>query len=339
MGIRDICGKLYFGAAVSPYVLKDERCKAILKEEFSSLTCENDMKPERLLDRDATLKAGEENRARLSFARAEEIISFAAANGQRMRGHTLVWHNQTPRWFFAEGWQDAPDAPLADRDTMLKRMENYIRDVMDYMHRQHPGLIYAWDVLNEFIEPDNGHEHGCRTRKNLWFDIFGEEVPYRAFSFARRYAAPGEKLFYNDYNEYEQPKRDLISRMLRPLIDKGLVDGMGLQSHVGMEHPSFESYEASLKAYADMGLCLEVTELDMRLAAADAASFQKQAERYGALVRLMRACPAVDSVTLWGVTDAFTWLSRPDAPAYPLLFDREGNKKLAYDAVREALKI
>ena len=338
MGIKDISGKVYFGAAVSPFFFRNDRYTDILKEEFSSLTCENDMKPESLLDRPSTLEAGEEDRAQLNFARAERTLSFAKANGKRMRGHTLMWHNQTPRWFFTRGWQDAPDAPLTDRDTMLRRLENYIHDVMDYVHREYPGIIYAWDVLNEFIEPDNGHEHGCRTRKNLWFDILGEEEPYWAFTFAHRYKVPGEKLFYNDYNEYMLPKRNLIIRMLEPLVRDGLVDGMGLQSHVGMEYPSLDAYEDALKAYSDLGLCLEVTELDVKNTDASPDGDRRLAQRYEALMRLMRACPSLDSITLWGVTDAQSWLSRPDAPMYPLLFDREGRAKPAYDAVREALK-
>ena len=339
MGLKELCaGKCYIGAAVSPQWLADARYAQIVKNEFSSLTCENEMKPQHTMDREKTLLGGDGERAAPRFDAAEKVLSFAKANGQKVRAHTLVWHNQTPRWFFCEDWSDEAEAPLTDRNTLLKRMENYIRDEMNYINAAYPGLVYAWDVLNEFIEPDNEHPRGVRMRKNLWYQVLGEDVPLYAFTFARKYAAPGQKLFYNDYNEYEQPKRSFILSMLRPLIEKGLVDGMGLQSHLLMDYPNMENYRAAIRDYADAGLSLHVTELDIKSLDDSEAGRALLADRYARVFATIKDAGCVESVTLWGATDAQSWLSKPDAPAYPLLFDRSGQAKAAYYAVERELK-
>lgn len=339
MGLKDICsGKCYIGAAVSPFWLADARCAAIVKAEFSSVTCENEMKPQHTMDRVKTLEKGKDDAAALSFAAADRVLSFAKENGIAVRAHTLVWHNQTPRWFFCEDWSDAPDAPLADRDTLIRRMENYIRDEMAYVNTAYPGLVYAWDVVNEFIEPDNEHPRGVRVRKNLWYQVLGEDVPLYAFTFARKYAAPGQKLFYNDYNEYEQPKRSFILNMLSPLIEKGLVDGMGMQSHLLADYPNMEAYSAAIRDYADAGLSLHVTELDVKCLDDSAEGRRLLADRYAEVLETVVNSGRIESVTFWGVTDAQSWLSKPDMPAYPLLFDRKGEAKAAYSAAERAFK-
>lgn len=122
------------GAAVSPAVLKDERAAALIAAHFNSLTCENQMKAEAVLDRSASIRSKDNTRAKLNFSNAGPVLSFAQAHGMRVRAHTLVWHSQTPRWFFAENWSNMPNAPLVDRDTMLLRLENYIRDEMAYVN-------------------------------------------------------------------------------------------------------------------------------------------------------------------------------------------------------------
>ena len=338
MGLKDISsGKMLIGAAVSSRLLENGRYADIVSREFSSITCENEMKPECILDREATLKAGDDGRAALDFTNANKVMDFAKANGIKLRFHVLVWHNQTPRWFFAENWSMDADAPLVKRDTLLKRMENYIKDVMGYVNTAYPGLVYCWDVLNEFIEPDNEHPNGCRVRKNNWFAVLGEDVPRCAFTFARRYCAPGQKLFYNDYNEYEQPKRDFIIKMLRPLIADGLVDGMGLQSHLLMDYPSMDEYKKAIRDYANEGLSLQITELDIKSLDPSEEGERLLARRYAEVFEAAAQSGKVESLTLWGVTDAQSWLSKPGIPAYPLLFDRDYNPKKAYDAAKEIL--
>ena len=339
MGLKDICaGKFLLGAAVSSFWLENECYADIVKNEFSSVTCENEMKPQYTMNREKTLQSGKSDRVSLDFSASDKVLSFARDNGIAVRAHTLIWHNQTPRWFFAEDWSDAPDAPYADRDTLIKRMENYIHDEMTCINEKWPGLVYCWDVLNEFIEPDNGHPRGVRLRKTCWHDTLGEDVPLLAFTFARKYAVPGQKLFYNDYNEYEQPKRRFILDMLRPLIDGGLIDGMGLQSHLQMDYPNMADYRAAIDDYAACGLHLHVTELDIRCLDGSESGQQALAERYAQVFQTILGSGKLESVTLWGATDAQSWLSKPDAPAYPLLFDRDGQPKRAYTAVERTLK-
>ena len=338
MGLKDICpGGPLIGAAVSRYWLRDKNYIDIIKREFSSLTCENEMKPQFTLDRALTLANGTDDRAALNLDAAAPALAFAKENGIAVRAHTLIWHNQTPRWFFCKGWSEEPEAEFASREVILRRMENYICDAMEYVNRSYPGLIYAWDVLNEFIEPDNEHPRGCRVRKNNWYAVLGEDVPRYAFTFARKYAAPGQKLFYNDYNEYEQPKRRFILDMLDPLIRDGLVDGMGLQSHLLPEYPGMDAYRAAMDEYASRGLILHVTELDIKSLDDGEAGRAALSERYARVFDAILGSGKVESVTFWGVSDAQSWLSRPDAPAYPLLFDRNGEPKQAYFAVEKAL--
>ena len=338
MGLKYLRKDILIGAAVSPFFLKDEKYAAIARNEFSSLTCENEMKPQHTLDREKTLLCGTKNRASLRFDAAQTALSFAKENGLKVRAHTLVWHNQTPRWFFAEDWSDQADAPLVKPELMLERLENYIRDEMDYINTAYPSLVYAWDVYNEFIEPDNDHPKGCRLRKNLWYELFGEESPLYAFGFARKYAFPGQKLFYNDYNEYEQPKRGFILDLLSPLIAKGLVDGMGMQSHMLIDYPRMDAYRSAINDYASAGLSLHVTELDIRSLDDSEGGRKALADRYGEIFETIVGSGKIESVTFWGLGDAQSWLSKPDAPAYPLLFDREARPKEAYYAVCEALK-
>ena len=337
MGLKDLCaGRMLIGAAVAPGLLQNERYAEIVKNEFSPITCENVMKPESIMDFDATVKSGQTDRVMFDFSEADKVLSFARDNGIKVRAHTLIWHNQTPRWFFTEDWSKAEDAPFVSREKLLKRMENFIKDEMNYFNGAYPGLIYCWDVLNEFIEPDNNHPHGCRVRKNNWFSILGEDEPRYAFTFARRYAAPGQKLFYNDYNEYEQPKRDFILSALRPLLKDGLVDGMGLQSHLLPDYPGMDEYRRAISDYAAEGLSLQITELDIKSLSESEADDELLARRYREVFEAAIG-GGVESLTLWGVTDAQSWLSKPDRPAYPLLFDRAGKEKKAYYAVREIL--
>ena len=212
------------GVAINPYQLKDEETKKIILENFNSITMENGMKPEAILDQ-RTSENSKDGMPAINEENLEECLSLAKDNGLVLRGHCLVWHNQTPEWFFCEKY-DAGNAKV-NKETMKKRMESYIKKVLSFCQEKYPGVVYAWDVVNEACDDGGGY----RT-SSLWYEIYGDESYIEdAFTFARKYADKDVKLFYNDYNEYMPSKVSTIAELVKKLYDKKLIDGVGFQSH------------------------------------------------------------------------------------------------------------
>ncbi len=323
------------GAAVGESAFERPAALQHLRQEYDSLTCENDMKPEKLLDEEENRRnPGKYDRnPAINPEAARKYLDYAKENGMQMRGHTLVWHNQTPRWFFARGYEAGENAPLADRETMLARLDGYIRSVMTFVQEEYPGIIYAWDVVNEAVEDGT-------VRPSLWTQTVGEDYVLQAFRIARKYAAPSVRLFYNDYDTFLPWKRTVIcERILKPLLAEGLVDGMGMQSHMTMEKPELAEYEKSLKAYGSLGLEIHVTELDIHNTDPSSLSMEALADRYrrlfSILVRAKKEGTAnVTNVTFWGLQDEESWLTGfRGAKSFPLLFRNGYRPKEAYGAV------
>ncbi|MBR0229068.1 MAG: endo-1,4-beta-xylanase [Clostridia bacterium] len=335
-------GIFTIGVATSPVVLKDERAAALIASNFNSLTCENQMKADAVLDRSASIRSGDNTRAKLNFSKAGPVLAFAQEHGMKVRAHTLVWHSQTPRWFFAENWSSLPSAPLVDRDTMLLRMENYIRDEMEYVNAKYPGVVYAWDVVNEAIDPSMGHPAGIRTEGNLWYDTIGEDYIEWAFTFARMYAQPEQKLFYNDYSCTQLSKLVFLRTLLKTLHDKGVLDGLGMQSHLGVDSPTVLDYENAVSQYARLGITIHVTELDIGSADNSPLGQMRLASRYRSLFTMLervkvRSGYDIGNVTVWGLKDDQSWLNSPSEKKYPLLFDKNfGYKPAFFGALQDA---
>lgn len=321
------------GVAVAPHWMFRPECDSAIRKHASTITAENCMKPMFMLDRAATLASGSDVRAVFSAASAAPVMDYAKANGIGVRFHTLLWHNQTPRWFFAKNWSEEMDAPLADRDTMIARLEYAIADEMDLINMTWPGLVYAWDVVNEAIEPDHGAPNLFRT-KSLWYEILGEDFVSIAFRVARKHQAEGQKLYYNDFNVAMPNKADAVYSLVRRLQDEGVIDGVGFQTHIGLDYPDFSDYEAAVRRYAALGLTIQATEMDIRVPGADPASQLKLAVRYrdyfAMMRRLRREGVDIDSITLWGLADDHGWLMGWNGPNYPLLFDGTMKPKLAF---------
>ena len=330
------------GAAVSTRLLSCPENKALLLRHFNSVTADNQMKPMFLLDRDATLAQGDPCHAALDFAAADAMLSFARDAGIALRFHTLVWHNQTPRWFFRDGWDDAEDAPFASPDIMSRRLRSYILDVMRHVNTCFPGVVYTWDVVNEAIEPDQQGPDLYRTR-SPWYETMGQDFLPAAFRAAREGMAPGQTLCYNDYNAFDPVKRDAIIAVLKRLREENLVDTMGMQGHYVLPDLDIAACEKAARAYAALGLNLQVTELDIHCTRGDAEGQQALAEAYGAwfrmMLRLRREGIPVEAVTFWGLTDDDSWLTgfRRER-SYPLLFSGDRRAKPAFDAVMDAAR-
>jgi endo-1,4-beta-xylanase len=330
--------KFKVGVALSSSDLVNAFKKQLLPTQFNSITCENEMKPDFVLDREETLKAGDEECPAINMKSAKSALEFAKNNNMQIRMHTLVWHNQTPRWFFTVGYDSDNDAPYVTREVMLARLENYIRLVMDYLNTNYPGVVYAYDVVNEAIEPADGREDGVRVKNNKWFEVIGPDYIEMAFTYARKYAAPDQKLFYNDYNTYEKNKIYLICNMAAKLQEKGLIDGIGMQDHMQVSYPSVVDYQYAINKYTKLGLELQVTELDINTTDNTEAGQIKLANKYKNVMMTLLNCieknnAKITSVTFWGLTDDRSWLNKPGQPNYPLLFDKDLKPKPAYFGV------
>ncbi len=232
------------GAAVNPVTLDTQR--DLLIEHFNSVTAENEMKFERL----------HPSQDQYTFEAADRLVSLAKANGMGVRGHTLVWHNQTPKWVF-----EHQDGSPVDRETLLARMKSHIDTVLS----RYRGDIYAWDVVNEAVS-DSGSE---LLRPSKWLDIIGDDFIAKAFEYAHE-ADPGALLFYNDYNEAVPEKREKIYALVKSLLEQGVpIHGIGLQAHWSLHHPSVDDIRQAIERYASLGLKLHITELDVSMFAFD----------------------------------------------------------------------
>lgn len=322
-GLKDYY-KDYFtmGVAVSPGSLSGPQSDLILRN-FGSLTCENVMKPAPIHP--------EENR--YVWTNADLVADYAKANGLKMRGHTLVWHNQTPAWFF----KDEQGNP-ASKELALKRMREHIHQVVG----RYKGVVYAWDVVNEVI--DDGQK---TYRESDWYKICGPDFIAAAFRYAHE-ADPDALLFYNDYNTENPVKREKIIKMIKGLLDEGVpIHGIGLQGHWSITNPSEQQMRESLDEYAKLGLKIQVTELDLSVYPSghnnpDDDAFtpereQKQVEQYKMLFRVFRDYRnVISAVTFWNVSDKSSWLDNFPVRGrknYPLLFDQDLQPKKAFQEI------
>lgn len=319
----------YIGIALSNYVFSHmEEYEQVILDNFNSITCENEMKPDSLLDKESS-QADLENtylHAAVHFDHCMPAVEFALEHDMKIRFHTLVWHSQTPKWFFTEDYTD--DGELVSRETMLARMENYIADVLGYFQENYPGLIYAVDVVNEAFDVGNGDENGVRMKENLWYETVGDDFYYQAFVFARRYASEDMKLFYNDYGCMYKTK--LILERLKQAKEEGLIDGIGMQSHLSVSDDIRFNFMLAAKEFCQEGYEVQATELDIGVKDSGKGSFRTQGSKYKSFFRGMEKLQEegypITSVTVWGLNDALSW--RKDE--FALMFDGDMEPKPAY---------
>ena len=331
-------GDFKVGVTTTSGYLSEEDRVAQIKENFNSITMENEMKPESLLDWDGSEKS-KDGMPVIKEETLEKALKAAQEAGIPLRGHTLVWYSQTPEWFFSKKYD--PSKGYVDKATMKKRMESYIKQVLTYCKENYPGLVYAWDVVNEAVGDDGNY----RT-ESMWYETYGDFSYIKdAFTFARKYAEEGTKLFLNDYNEYIAQKRDLLYAKVVELYDAGLLDGVGMQSHWDMDFPSVDLFETALEKYASIdGIEIQLTEIDMHNTDDSEEGLKKQAERYkeffDVITKMKREGKAnITSVTFWGLKDGESWLSGSKGEtSYPLLFTDDMEKKPCYDSILEAGK-
>jgi endo-1,4-beta-xylanase len=338
-----VMGTAVNGAIVSG---SDAQSRDIVVRQFASITPEN------------VMKAGAINPTRgvFNFGPADQVVEFGEKHGMFIVGHTLVWHNQTPAWFF----QDESGKPNSTA-AQIERMRSHIEAVAG----RYKGRVHAWDVVNEVIADDGSY------RPTTWVNAVGsgEELVKAAFRFASEYA-PGAELYYNDFNAWRPAKRDGIVRMVKMLqAERIRIDGVGMQGHWGLNYPKTEYIEAAIDAYAALGVKVMITELDVdvlpltregQVTGTIMSDPQFQLEefktyldpyrgglpedverqvtaRWAELFRIFYGRRSkIDRVTLWGVHDGMSWKNNYPVPGrinYPLLFRRDRQPKPALDAV------
>ena len=336
------------GTAINDEIVSgaDKAAQNIVIQQFNSITLENSMK--------AALVNPEPGI--FNFAPADAFVDFGKKHNMFIIGHTLVWHNQVPAWFFS----NASGKPNT-KDEQIERLRNHIKNVAG----RYAGKVHAWDVVNEVIDNDGSY------RPTAWVHAFGngDTLVKYAFKFASEFA-PNTELYYNDFNAWRPAKRDGIVRMIKMLQKEGVrIDGVGMQGHWGLNYPKTDYIEAAIDAYAACGIKVMITELDVdvlpltkegQIIGQGMSDKQFQLEefktffdpypgglpdsiqilltnRYEELFRIFyNKREKIERVTLWGVQDGMSWKNDYPIPGrtnYPLLWDRNRSPKPALNAI------
>lgn len=359
--VKELGGRA--GVCVPMAALADGERMGLVKGQFNSVTMENEMKPDSLLGDKPRI--GEDGFPILGFTvpdmMMKEIKAYNDSVGKdgrkiMVRGHVLVWHSQTPEWFFHEEYN--VDKPYVDKQTMLARMENYIKQVMEHYESdesEYKGMIYAWDVVNEAVNDTDG---GIRSDSS-WFRVFYNfDFVEWAFVYANRYAPAHIKLFYNDYNDTNPKKADGICKLIEKIKanPEARIDGMGMQGHYDMNFSAKEFVESAGK-YAALVDEIQITELDLKASAGFDGSnleeeYQKQAAVYKSLYDAVRSLKKegvpITAIVFWGTDDRHSWLQSTNAAGgsadgtrvqCPLLFDKDYQTKPAFWAFVDDSKL
>jgi endo-1,4-beta-xylanase len=336
------------GAAINPWIIsgKDSSARALVLQQFNSITPDNAMKAGPIHPEPGVYH----------FGPADEIVEFGEKHRLFIVGHTLVWHNQTPEWFF----QDEDGNPRTP-EALAELMRSHIETVAG----RYAGRVDAWDVVNEVVAEDGSY------RPTTWVEGVGngDTLVKLAFRFASQYA-PDAELYYNEFNAWRPAKRDGIARLVRMLQAEGIrIDGVGIQAHWGLNFPKNEYIEAAIDTFASLGVKVMITELDVDVLPLTREGqiigqgmmhpqFQLEEfevfldpykevlppeveqqlnDRYQELFWIFyNKRDKIDRVTFWGIHDGLSWKNGypiPHRTNYPMLFDREGKPKTAFEAV------
>jgi len=316
---------------------KDTRGDAIVLQQYDSISPENVMKWEVIHPRPDAY----------DFALADKYVEFGLKNHMFIVGHTLCWHSQTPAWVF----KDEKGNPLT-RDALLQRLHDHIQTVVG----RYKGRIDSWDVVNEALNEDG------TLRQSPWMKIIGEDYIIKAFQYAHE-ADPKVQLNYNDYNLEIPAKRKGAIALVKKLQAAGVpIAVVGDQAHLHLDGATAADEEATVTELAATGVKVAITELDIDVlpsawghTADVSVNIQQNAQlnpyakglpdtvqqalakRYGDLFTVYwKHRDLINRVTFWGVTDADSWLNNwpvKGRSSYPLLFDRDGKPKPAFEAV------
>ncbi len=323
--LKDLYSDYFLVGVGTPYALiKSVDHSGLIKQQYNSLTSENEAKPENLIDIDACIAEPEkyDESPAVSFDTLKPTLDFCQANGIKYRLHTLVWHSQTPAALFHEDYD--VKQPMVSRELMEKRLENYIKQILEWCDANYPGVVYAVDVVNEAAS--------AQTNSN-WYRVFDNSYDFvtKAFEYADKYAPEYMKLYYNDYGTADNAKQQRIFDILAKAKAAGTVDGIGMQSHLGW-YTNISDHIQAVKEYCDAGYDVQITELDIE---ANNGDFNTQKQQYvdlfRGLVEAKKEGYSISSVTIWAVSDNFSWKNWNS----PVLFNADLSTKPAFDGLVE----
>lgn len=326
-------GEFYIGTSLNAWQLSGKRPDElkVVQGNFNSIVAENIMKSARI----------QPEEGKFDFELSDKFVQFGLDHNMHIQGHTLIWHSQTPDWFFIDD-----KGKTVSREVLIQRMKDHIDAVVGH----YKGRVNSWDVVNEAIEDDGSY------RKSKFYEIIGKEFIKYAFEFAHN-ADPDAKLYYNDYSMANPGKRKGVEKMVKELKSEGVaINGIGMQGHIGLNHPNIEEFEKSIETYGKLGDVM-ITELDLSVLPSpwgDSGAeitdnyeyedkmnpfpdslpqdVEKQfTQRYVSFFKLfLKHKDKISRVALWGVNDGNSWKNnwpvrgRTD---YPLLFDRNNKAK------------
>ena len=317
---------MLIGAAVRPAQLSEAAYAATLAREFNMVEPEDALKWE-------VVHPGPQS---FDFSQADQVVDFAIRHGMKVRGHTLVWHRQIPRWL-AEGTYTPGE--------LAEILEKHIKTVVGHYR----GKVFAWDVVNEAFD----EVHLGQLRSTIWRDQPGIGLAANGYAYMERCfrwaheADPQALLFYNEgETEVVNPKSDAIYAMVRDFRQRGVpIDGVGLQMHISNLHADVASISANIKRLTDLGVQVHLTEMDVSLAVdakgnASPDDLQRQADIYRQITAACLAYRGCTAIQTWGFTDKYSWIGSHSkhTQGAALLFDRDYRAKPAYGALRNALE-
>lgn len=337
------------GCAIDQRIISqhDSKAQALILEQFNAVSPESVLKPEYIHPAPN----------RWNFAPGDAYCQFAAEHGLKALGHTLVWHNQTPNFF----WLNADGTPRSQED-MRAHLVEYLEKVTTHF----AGKVYAWDVVNEILDEDGNYRHDKGWEK-YYKDL--DDLVCLAFSTAQR-CDPNAELYYNDFNMWRPSKVAGAVRLVKMLQSKGIrIDGVGIQAHWGLNFPEIKDVENAIDQLSALGVKVMITEIDIDVLPLTKEGqvigqslsdpvFQRPefvkflnpyrqglpkkvdkqlADRYEELMRVFhKKRDKIDRVTFWGLHDGVSWKNDypvPHRTNYPMLFDRNLQKKKAYEQV------
>lgn len=332
-GVKDaFIGDFYMGTALNEAQIIGVDVKGVetIKKHFNSIVAENCMKSEEIHPEEGVY----------DFTLADKFVEFGQANDMFIIGHCLIWHSQLAKWFPYD-----EKGNFVTPEVLKERMKDHITTIVT----RYKGRIHGWDVVNEAILEDGSY------RKSPFYQILGEEFIPLAFEYAHA-ADPDAELYLNDYGMNNPGRRNTYVKIANDLKARGLrIDGIGMQSHVGMDYPDMQEYEESLLAFAGTGCNVMITEWDMSALPSinfganisDTVAFKASLNPYKeglpedvdalwnsrmkAFMDLyLKHSDKITRITAWGVADGDSW--KNDWPMegrtdYPLLFDRNHQPK------------
>lgn len=388
------------GTAIMSSEIKDDTLMELVEKHFNAVTFGNELKPDALFNYQIGQSVGytkitfqgkelkvpvvNDKNENLDFSRADEmlekILEWNNANPNnkiRVRGHVLVWHSQTPEWFFHEDYNVAK--PYVDKETMNRRLEWFISSVFDHYfgeaaNKKYAGLFYGWDVVNEAVNGNTYRDdkvisdasdtstsdtrHGSNS---MWWRVYkSNEFIINAFKYANKYAPKNVELYYNDFGETDNTKCEGIVKLINDVksADGTRLDAFGMQAHYNVDGFSAAQFKSVAKKYAQAAGKVQLTELDFKASSTyDGTAATKESEYtkmaychknlYEAIKALKKEGTNVSGITVWGVIEPNSWLhSQSDlgggasgSAQCPLLFDGNYKAKPAYWAYVDASQL